>query len=362
MPTAPPLLPTTPRVDPLSFVRPVLLRLALIALGLLLGSPPLRATCSCSVTASPSPPLLTLSGTSGGACPANTSIFFFRDGGLVGHRFCGSTATSCSETRTDSMACLRTGEHTASALCECGGFFPGPDGQPKCADDEGFASTTFFVNSTPTVSVSVGGPDPLGNASVSTPFSFPNTLGSGSRDLTVYADGGFLYRIRPAQESGTWTEPISTACWREGEHEIRAVAVACGAWQDAAYVDEAATTVSVGTKPEVGVSVSGPDVAGRATVTVTFDFANTAGPGSRDVKVYADGGFLFAFSPAEVAGSRTKEIDTACWRQGAHEITALAVACNKASDPAYRTEATARLVVDHTPRVGVSLAPEDPTA
>ncbi|MGH3863659.1 hypothetical protein, partial [Actinokineospora sp.] len=327
----------------------------------LLASRPVAAACSCTVAASGSQPAIDVSGTSSGACAgSNTRIFFFVDGVQDGGRQCGIVA-SCSHSYTRSTTCMRTGSHTLGAACECGKLVPVPDGTASCEFDAGSAETAFTVNTTPTVSVSYSGPDALGNGTLSVPFTFPNTGVAGGRRLDVFVDGAFAFATSPEEESGTWTRALSTACWKEGAHEVFVQARACNQ-SDPTYHDEATTTITVGTKPEVGVSVSGPDPTGLATLSVPFNFENTPGAGSRRIDVYVDGVATYAFTPEEVAGTWTKEIDTACWRQGAHEITAVAVACNKASDPAYRTEATARLVVDHTPRVGVSLAPEDPAA
>jgi RHS repeat-associated protein len=340
---------------------PVFLSLLLIGLGLLLASPPLAAACSCTVAGAGGQLTLDVSGTSSGACAgSNTRIFFLVDGGIDGGRQCGSVA-SCSHSYTRSTTCMRTGSHTLGAACECGKLVPVPDGEPRCEFDAGSAETAFTVNTTPTVSVSFSGPDALGNGTLSVPFTFPNTGTAGERRLDAFVDGAQAFATFAEEATGTWTPPLNTACWKEGSHEVAVQARAC-AQSDPTYQDDATTTITVGTKPEVGVSVSGPDVTGLATLTVPFNFENTPGAGSRRIDVFVDGVATFAFTPEEVAGTWTKEIDTSCWRQGAHEITALAVACNKANDPAYRTEATAKVFVDHTPRVGVSLAPEDPKA
>jgi RHS repeat-associated protein len=338
-----------------------LLRLALVSLSLLAAPPPLSAACTCTVSGSGGQLSLDVSGTSSGACGgSNTRIFFLVDGGIDGGRQCGSVA-SCSHSYTRSTTCMRTGSHTLGAACECGKLVPVPDGEPSCEFDAGSAETAFTVNTTPTVSVSFSGPDALGDGTLSVPFSFPNTGAAGERRLEVFIDGASAFVTFPEEATGTWTRPLNTACWKEGSHEVVVQARAC-AQSDPIYQDEATTTITVGTKPEVGLGVSGPDPTGLATLTVPFNFENTPGAGSRRIDVFVDGVATFAFTPEGVAGTWTKEIDTACWRQGAHEITALAVACNKANDPAYRTEATAKVFVDHTPRVGVSLAPEDPKA
>jgi RHS repeat-associated protein len=338
------------------------LLLALPALGLLLAAPPpLAAACTCTVSGSGGQLTLDVAGTSSGACGgSNTRIFFLVDGGIDGGRQCGSV-TTCSHSYTRSTTCMRTGSHTLGAACECGKLVPVPDGEPSCEFDAGSAETAFTVNTTPTVSVSFSGPDALGDGTLSVPFSFPNTGAAGERRLDVFIDGTQAFATSPEEATGTWTRPLNTACWKEGSHEVAVQARAC-AQSDPTYQDEATTTITAGTKPEVGVGVSGPDATGLATLSVPFSFENTAIAGDRRIDVFVDGVATFAFSPEEVAGTWTKEIDTACWEQGAHEITAVAVACNKASDPAYRTEATTKLTVDHTPRVSVSLAPEDPAA
>ncbi|HEX9942511.1 MAG TPA: hypothetical protein VGG03_10870, partial [Thermoanaerobaculia bacterium] len=109
------------RIGPLRFA------LVLLSLAGLLTAAPLGAACSCSVSASVSPPTLELSGTSSGACLWATSIDLFVDGGAFGNRYCGGS-TSCSYSDTKSSACKRTGTHTATAVCGCGNFFPNAEG------------------------------------------------------------------------------------------------------------------------------------------------------------------------------------------------------------------------------------------
>jgi len=70
----------------------------------------------------------------------STQTFFHLDGGLVGQRHCGFS-TSCSHETTTPSACPPTGTHTASAICLCGHFVPGPGGEPKIEAEEAGSAT-----------------------------------------------------------------------------------------------------------------------------------------------------------------------------------------------------------------------------
>ncbi|MGH9363565.1 MAG: hypothetical protein ACRD2T_16775, partial [Thermoanaerobaculia bacterium] len=139
------------------------------------------------------------------------------------------------------------------------------------------------------------------------------------------------------------------------------LATACNAWPDPAYLAEATTTVTVGTKPEVGLSVSGPDVAGIASFSMPYNFENTREAASRSLTLYRDGSTVKGLNPAEVSGTWVLERDTSCWRQGPRDMTVVAVACNVSDSPAYRTEARSVVVIDHQPDISLSLAPKDST-
>lgn len=255
--------------------------LALALLASLLAAPPLGATCSCSVSASPSEPYLTLSGTSSGACEWWTRIRFTVSGLSIPYAAQECFGTSCSLTYPTYSACLRTGLHTAKAYCECGQSFSNSSGTYCAADPEkGTAEAPFFVNTTPTVGVSYSGPDVEGMGTLTIPYSFPNTLyGDIHRHLTIYADGRQVVKVYAEQASGTWTRPLSTACWSQGSHEVKLLAVACGETGDAAYQAEAVTSVQVDHQPEVSVSVAPldpNDPGGLQVASVPFSFPQTS--------------------------------------------------------------------------------------
>src|SRR5688572_4700066 len=235
-----------------------------LALALLLSltvAPPLGATCSCSMTATLNQPDLALSGASSGACQWWTRIRFSSPSLNLTYASAERFGTSCSLNVATSTSCLRTGLHTVKALCECGKTFSDANGTPYCwADPEtGTAEATFVVNTTPTVGVSFSGPDAEGNGTAAIPYSFPNTIyGDPQRKLTLSVDGIWLADAYGSQVSGTWPRTLVTACWAQGSHQLKAVAVACGQSGDAAYRAEAVTPLEVDHKPSASVSVSPP--------------------------------------------------------------------------------------------------------
>ncbi|HKI06051.1 MAG TPA: hypothetical protein VKK31_28995, partial [Thermoanaerobaculia bacterium] len=168
--------------------------LALLLLASVVAAPPLGATCSCTVSATVSAPaLLQVSGQAAGACSWTTRIDLSAAGGTTSRGECLG-ATTCNYAKDYSSACLRTGQHTASASCACGKLVTLTNGTTVCAADGGNASTTFTVNTTPTVAVSYSGPDAEGRGTLSVPFAFPNTspANTNSRFLAVNAVGGLV--------------------------------------------------------------------------------------------------------------------------------------------------------------------------
>ncbi|HVF58576.1 MAG TPA: RHS repeat-associated core domain-containing protein [Thermoanaerobaculia bacterium] len=250
---------------------------------------------------------------------------------------------------------MRTGTHPVTASCGCGKIVPG-----LCVHDTGSAETTFFVNTTPTVSVSYSPTDALGNGTLMAPFDFPNTAQAHDRHLDLFVDDVFRADFGAETPSGTWMRPLSTACWREGSHQLKVVATACRA-AEPDYQDEATTTVTVGTRPEVEVNASGPDVEGQAVLTIPFNFENTNRAHDRHLDLFVDETLWDAFGAEEVAGTWTRPINTACWRQGSHEVKVLATACNVA-EPDYQREATTQLQVDHQPEITLTIGPAAPNA
>ena len=207
---------------------------------------PLGAACTCTVSASASAPDLQFSGRSAGACARLTRLVMGIDGGSgLGTVEC--YGTSCSLSKTSTIACLRTGAHTVNSWCWCGKL----TSNGFCDSDSGSASTTFMVNTTPTVGVSYSGPDLDGHGTLSIPFSFPNTIWDGHRQLTAYADGHQLFQYYMLNVSGTYTTSLSTACWAQGSHELAARVISCTERGDPDYDKLATTTVQVDHTPQV---------------------------------------------------------------------------------------------------------------
>jgi hypothetical protein len=304
--------------------------LALLLAWLLVASP-LRAACSCSISASVAPPDLTLTSISSGACERLTGMGFLVDGGLVGSsaQFSVSTWTA---TITTTSACLRTGPHTATAACKCGEIIP----VDFCADTSGTASTSFSVNSTPTVSVSADGPNDLGQVQLTVPYSFPNTIANVQRHLGVKVDGVDVVGVTSNSVSGTWTPLLETSCLSNGSHEVRVQATACNMPEDPAFLDVDTTTVQVDHQPQVSLALTPADPQnpeGIQTARATYHFPQTAAHLQRTLKLiaYPSQRVLFAFHPTPNPG--TASTDVGCIP---NDIVALVVT-------AERPAATARL-------------------
>lgn len=313
----------------------LLVPLGVMVLGCELVSSPLFATCECSVMASASQPTLSFSGTSEGACNRPTLITFKLDSGVIGFRDCGIT-TTCSESGTASTACLRTGPHTVRAECGCGKIATNSEGIPYCDHDGGSAETTIFVNTTPTVSVSASGPDVLGAVTLTVPYSFPNTTWAGDRDLALYIDGQYQFSSSDEQIAGTWTVQLGTACWRQGNHEIKVVATACSRGEPD-FQAEAVIEVVVDHTPEVSLSLAPrfpelPD--GEQVAKVTYRFPQTyAGQRYITLHAFPSGAVLGSFY-AEFAG--TWETNVSCAEGANRQLVAEGTACfeTKARDMA----------------------------
>jgi len=312
------------------------LPLALVLLVSVLAAPPLGAACSCSISANLSAPDLVLNGTSSGACPSRPKIEFSFEGAAIPYasqQCFGST--SCSLTFATTVSCRRTGSYTARATCWCGKVFPLSDGGSYCADDPEVATAEapLFVDTTPSVGVSPSGPDLNGLLALTVPYSFPNTLlADPQRHLWVYVDGLLLDQAYGSQVSSTWTKTHVTACWRQGSHEIKAVAVACGQGGDAAFRAEAATPVEVDHQPEVSVSLTPLDPTqpeGTQVAAVAFSFPQTGSSNQRllTLRVAPSGGSLGTLSPTEHEGTWRKNVSCSPGTNG--WVEAVAVACGE---------------------------------
>lgn len=294
-----------------------------------LAAAPAGAACTCSVNASFAEPTVTVTGTSGGTCSATTYIRF-TSSGLGGAQKDCAGSTSCNFTWSPSANCLSTGEHTVQALCHCAN----PNSSSSCAEDWGSATTTFTVNSTPTIGVSPSGPDVTGRVSLSMPYSFPNTASSASRDLYLNADGRTKLTASSQTVSGTWAPALDTSCWAQGTHELRAVAIACDA-SDPSYRADAFSSITVDHQPGVTLTLSPVDPAvpnGAQTVQVKYSFPQTLGSSQRDLKITAkpSGLSLTSFSPSNWDGVWKGTVS--CSNGNNYLIVARVGACNTAWD------------------------------
>jgi hypothetical protein len=307
--------------------------LALVLLSSVLAASPLGAACSCSLSANLSAPDLVLSGTSSGTCPWRPKIEFSFNGAAIPYasREC-SVSTDCSFTFTTAVTCRRTGSYTAGANCWCGKDFPLSDGGSYCGNDPegGTDETSIFVYTTPSVGVSASGPDMDGLLRLTIPYSFPNTLlADPHRHLWVHVDGSLLDEAYGSQVSSTWTRTHGTACWRQGSHEIKAIAVACGQTGDAAFRAEAVTPVEIDHQPDVSVSLSPLDPTqpeGTQVAEVAYSFPQTASSNQRllTLRVAPSGGSLGTVSPIDHEGTWRKNVSYSPGNNGWVEAVALA--------------------------------------
>jgi RHS repeat-associated protein len=272
-------------------------------------------------------PNVQVSGRSAGACYRLTRIALGIDGGAdVGIAEC--YGTSCSFTKSTTTACLRTGVHTANAGCWCGKL----SSTGTCVDDTANTFTTFSVNSTPTVGVSYSGPGLDGQGTLSIPFSYPNTIWDGHRYLAASADGARIFEIYLLDVSGTYTKALSTTCWSQGSHVIKASAIACAQRGDPDYQREATTTVQVNHQPGVSVSLAPVDPAqpeGTQVATVSYSFPQTRTSDQRAVtlRTVPSGANLGTIAPAERDGTWFKNVSCSA---GANAwVQATATACGE---------------------------------
>ena len=291
------------------------------------AAPPLGATCTCTVTASASAPDLQFSGQSAGACARLTRLAMGIDGGS-GLGVVECYGTSCSLSKTSTIACLRTGVHTVNSWCLCGKL----TSNGFCDSDSGSASTTFTVNTTPTVGVSYSGPDLDGHGTLSIPFSFPNTIWDGHRLLTAYADGHQLFQYYMLNVSGTYTTPLSTACWAQGSHALAAKVVSCAEPNDPDYTKLATTTVQVDHTPRVSLALTPVDPLqpeGTQRATVNYSFPQTEGYPQRvlTLRTFPAGATLGTINPGSREGIWFT--DVSCSTGANAWVQAVATACGE---------------------------------
>ncbi len=268
------------------------------AILLLLASPPLGADCECAVSVTTADLTWTSTSTSTGACNKTTLLTLFRDEIQVGHKDCGIT-TACTSETTRSTACLRTGTHPVRLHCGCGKLGTDVHGNPICDFDSGDDQTGFFVNTTPTVGVEVEGPDVTGDVEVTAPYSFPNTPNPGERDLELFADGFFRLGSSNETPGGTYTFPtLSTACWKQGPHEIKVVATACHQG-DPLFKDQAAQQIEVDHDPEIDFRLL-PLPDGRFEAVTDYFFPQTNSTLQRflDLRAFPSGAIFGQLNPS----------------------------------------------------------------
>lgn len=285
----------------------------LVVLGLTIGlfasvlaSPVLGANCTCTVSATVAQPNIQIIGTSTGTCPLRTRIEVYREGDTHAIRDC-TGFTTCSITHNTFTSCLRTGQHTVSANCNCGIRRDLPNGDFVCDEASGTNSMTFVVNTTPTVGISSTQPDEAGIITLTTGYSYPNTsVGDPQRQLKLFGNGGELATSYRSDVSGAWIREQGTACWPQGSNEIKAVATACGGFGDPAFQVQASTSIQVDHTPAiVDLTVEPPAVPGGLhTAKARYAFPQTAFNIQRSLKFreYPSGAGLGTVMPNDREG------------------------------------------------------------
>ncbi|HKS22370.1 MAG TPA: RHS repeat-associated core domain-containing protein [Thermoanaerobaculia bacterium] len=324
---------------------------------------PAFSTCSVTLNAgAPSNGSLSYTATSSGQCGA-TSVSVSMNGSQVGSKSCPSD-TTCTLTGTINTVCLKTGTYTLTASGGCGRT----DGSSCAIDTAGTASTSFSINTTPTVSLDIPDPDSQGNTTVTINYSFPNTDNFAHRRVRFTTDGGTTWEETFDNESGTWQFPLSLTC-QKGVHTYQAIAFACGRVSPTTYPTDpafiahsAVITKSVNPKPAVSVSYAdSAALDGTGTATVMYDFPNTNSFAHRRVRLTLDGSLLREDTFDAQSGTFTVPVNLACAAPGSHVLVATAWACGGVSptryptDPDYIAQDSTTVNTDHTPAVGVAL-------
>jgi len=343
------------------------LRLALIAAALtgiaFLLPPAAFATCSVTLNASgPANGAVTYTAVSTGQC-GGSSVTVTLNGGYVDSKNCANTST-CTLSGTIGTICLKTGTYTLRASSGCG-----RSGNPGCVSDtSGTASTSFTVNTTPTVSLSMPDPDSQGHTTVTMNYDFPNTDYVGQRRLRWTVDGIPTLEQTFNTQSGTWQFGWDLTC-QKGEHSFQGTAFACGGLSPTTYPSDpeyiatsSLITKEVSSKPSVHVSYAdSAALDGTGTATVDYSFPNTGYYAHRRVRLTLDGSILYENVYNTVSGTVTTPISMACATPGTHVLAATAWACGGVSpttyptDPDYIDYNETTVNTDHTPAADVSV-------
>jgi RHS repeat-associated protein len=199
---------------------------------------------------------------------------------------------------------------------------------------------------------SVGGLTYQSNSSgvgtVSVTYGFPDA--NSNNFVQLWVDGvNWTYSYTP--QNGTWTTGLNTTCWTTGPHSLYVVAVSCGRWSDEQYKASVSTTIDVNTTPVVNGAQYTDGGAGSGTMSVHYEFPNTASVNDRWLQLWVDGqNYSTTYMPAQ-SGTFTTTVNTACMPTGNHSVEVLGVACNRWWDQPYRATTSSAIPVDTTPHV-----------
>ncbi|HEX2122335.1 MAG TPA: hypothetical protein VHL59_11890, partial [Thermoanaerobaculia bacterium] len=253
--------------------------------------------------------------------------------------------------------CWTSGSHPIRVVAEA---CPGPNAKRQTWQG------AVTIDRVPEVTATYIGPDAAGNGSLSIDYNFPGTAASSQRAIHVYLDGAsypnYFATAKPGAIEGNWTIAMNTTCWTTGDHPIRVKAESCPAgviewttWNGSVTVDS--------TPKLTNANVSGPDAAGTGTLSVDYEFPNTASSTQRDLKLYLDGASYPDYIARATAPARTGTwvvpLDYNCWSSGVHDFRIVAEACLPSSDPSFRTTADATVTIDGAPTVSVAFTGPD---
>jgi hypothetical protein len=185
---------------------------ALVVMVVACAGIPLYADCSASVSASVSNDVVIVTGSGGGSC-AWSSIELFVEGTSIGSSFCNNSPT-CELTRQFSISCMTEGPHEASVMVLCSQNI-GANGACQNAPD-GNKTTTFYVNTKPTVSLAITRPDTTGHGTFNVGYSFPGTTYNEFRALQLMKGGELWAATKAENQEGVWVVPFDTTCWKTG--------------------------------------------------------------------------------------------------------------------------------------------------
>jgi RHS repeat-associated protein len=169
------------------------------------------------------------------------------------------------------VSCLPTGTHGLFATAHsCG---------RNDNDHYAEAQSAFSVNTTPSASLSMSGPDVAGKTRAIVGFNFPNTRDWQQRRIELYGSNGLHLTHAPGEQQGVWTsEEFQSAC----ATFFTVFATACGQFS----VDDSVTPEDK--KPEIKtLSVVKVGMSGETAVmevTLEYDLKNPNG----QVKVELD--------------------------------------------------------------------------